>query len=541
MKLRSLEIGSFKNLRNFKIDFGQDMQNLTSVVLGWNGSGKSNLLEALIIIFRDLDLGELTRFNYILRYECRKREIRIDSDPERGKSRREQIKITVQEPDGTISSPRFSQFVNASERRYLPSYVFGYYSGPGNRMEKHFDRHQKRFYDDLLEGRENPSRPLLYARPEHSQFALLSFFTEAEEEMEEDETSMRDFLRDLLGVEKLVSVTFVLRQPPWRGKPGGDARFWNASGAAARLAAYIFGLAQAPLRLTKTITPEFGSKTQLEHLHLYLPNVEKLQELANHYQDQHGNYNPQEFFKALESTYISKILSEVRIQLQRNNADGSLTFRDMSEGEQQLLMVLGLLRFTKEDEALFLLDEPDTHLNPSWSIRYLDYMDQVVGGRRTSHVVMTTHSPLVVSALMSENVHIMQRRTSDGYIYAEQPRENPQGMGISGILTSELFGLRTALDVPTQELLDEQQELVVRDNLSSEELERLEELTEKLDDLGFTTAEDDPRYKEFLTRLYHHQNAVFQKPVVLTPEQRKEQDVLMDKIIDEMKAEGRWI
>ena len=28
-------------------------------------------------------------------------------------------------------------------------------------------------------------------------------------------------------------------------------------------------------------------------------------------------------------------------------------------------MVLGLLRFTKEDEALFLLDEPDTHLNPA--------------------------------------------------------------------------------------------------------------------------------------------------------------------------------
>ncbi len=55
MKLRKLEISEFKNLRNFIIEFEQ---TLTTVLLGQNGTGKSNLLEALIIIFRDLDLGE---------------------------------------------------------------------------------------------------------------------------------------------------------------------------------------------------------------------------------------------------------------------------------------------------------------------------------------------------------------------------------------------------------------------------------------------------------------------------------------------------
>jgi hypothetical protein len=34
----------------------------------------------------------------------------------------------------------------------------------------------------------------------------------------------------------------------------------------------------------------------------------------------------------------------------------------LSEGEQQLLMVLGLMRFTKSHQSLVLLDEPDTHL-----------------------------------------------------------------------------------------------------------------------------------------------------------------------------------
>jgi recombinational DNA repair ATPase RecF len=54
MRLDKLAIGSFKNLRDFSIDF--DEQSPTTVLVGRNGTGKSNLLEALTIIFRDLDL-----------------------------------------------------------------------------------------------------------------------------------------------------------------------------------------------------------------------------------------------------------------------------------------------------------------------------------------------------------------------------------------------------------------------------------------------------------------------------------------------------
>lgn len=40
----------------------------TSVFIGRNGAGKSNLLEAIIIIFRDLDLNVQTKeFSYSIR------------------------------------------------------------------------------------------------------------------------------------------------------------------------------------------------------------------------------------------------------------------------------------------------------------------------------------------------------------------------------------------------------------------------------------------------------------------------------------------
>jgi recombinational DNA repair ATPase RecF len=64
MRLDRLTIGSaapgprhrFRNLKNVTIDFDQD--DWVTVLIGWNGTGKSNILEALAIIFRDLIRGE---------------------------------------------------------------------------------------------------------------------------------------------------------------------------------------------------------------------------------------------------------------------------------------------------------------------------------------------------------------------------------------------------------------------------------------------------------------------------------------------------
>jgi predicted ATPase len=532
MKLRKLEIAAFKNLRNFRIEFER---TLTTVLLGQNGTGKSNLLEALILIFRGLDLGETPDFKYILDYECRGREIHIDADPARSRSKSQQVRITVRHtPDGAAEIvPYTSVFYEDRERRYLPSYVFGYYSGPSNRMEKHFDKHQDRFYRALLRGEEQPLRPLLYARSVHSQFALLSFFIEEEQPLAEGEQSIRDFLDELLGIRELASVLFIMREPPWTSKEG-DPRFWNARGVVAELLANLYEIALAPMRLRVRVTPEFASTRTLEHLYLYLPGIEELKAVYAHYGNQ------QAFFKALESTYISKILSEVRIRLRRRNADGSLTFRDLSEGEQQLLMVLGLLRFTKEEEALFLLDEPDTHLNPAWGIQYLDFMRRVVGDQPSSQVIMCTHNPLVISSLKREEVRIMQR-DHEGRIYVEQPRENPRGMGIAGILTSELFGLRSALDLPTQELLDEQRVLAAKEHLTPQERQRLGTLTSTLDRLGFTTEFDDPDYTAFLKKLIKRkEDEAMRGQVTLTPEQQEERARMIDEIIQELIAEGHW-
>jgi ABC-type multidrug transport system ATPase subunit len=245
----------------------------------------------------------------------------------------------------------------------------------------------------------------------------------------------------------------------------------------------------------------------------------------------------QEFFKALESTYISQLLSEVRIKIKVRNADNSLTFRELSEGEQQLLMVLGLLRFTKEDEALFLLDEPDTHLNPVWSIQYLEFLREIVGPDKSSHVIMSTHNPLVISSLERSQVRVMQRDDETGLVTVETPEESPRGMGIAGILTSDIFGLRSALDLPTQKLMDERRELAVKEVLTEEDKARLGKLNEELQDLDFSISARDTLYTRFVEEMTRRQPPEIKQAVALTPEQQHEQRKLIRQILDEITLE----
>lgn len=516
MRLDKLKIDEFKNLRKFEVDFDQDSP--TTVIVGRNGTGKSNLLEALVIIFRDLDLGERPSFKYELQYFCHNHKVQIDADPTR-----ERNAVEIKVDNEPISYSRFSQ---DSTREYLPNFVFGYYSGASNRLEQHFEKHQEIFYRDLLNNIPSPLRPLFYARLVHSQFVLLSFFTEHNQETFK-------LLEEHLRIKELDSALFIMKTPSWaKGKKensgrksagDGDPRFWNARGVVSNFLSRLYGLALAPMRL-----PQSRSE---ENLYLYLENTAALRKLAGSYPNQ------QEFFKALESTYISDLISEVRIRVHMRDADGSLTFRELSEGEQQLLMVLGLLRFTKEDESLFLLDEPDTHLNPAWSLRYLELISAFVGDQQSSHILIATHDPLVIAGLEREQVQLMQRDEKTGRILVDYPEESPRGMGVAGLLTSDIYGLRSQLDLPTLNDLDEQRALKIKPNRTPEEDAKLEELTERLNRLGFYRNIRDPLYEPYVNAMTAAQEEEKLKVPVLTKEQQEDQQRIALDIVRKLRAE----
>jgi len=489
MRLRRLWIEEFKNLKAFEIKYDDVF---TSVLVGPNGTGKSNVLEALIVIFRDLDLGVPSPFAYELEYNCRGAEIVIKATSNRKKT-----------PDITVDGRPIilRNFSRQGGGEYLPSFLFGYYSGPSNRMQSHFEPHQRKFASALLEGNDRPLRPLLYARLVHSQFVLLSFF--------QNETEDRKILSSFLNIEDLESVLFVLKKPKWFNRTrkssdsdNGDPRFWGARGVVSDFLKRLHCLSLAPLH----------SKTG-DHLYLFLKNKHDLMTLAENF---HGH---QEFFKSLESLYISDLIEDVRTSVKIKGSENPLTFNELSEGEQQLLMVIGLLRFVEEQEGLILLDEPDTHLNPAWSIMYTTLLKDNVANRSTSQILLTTHDPLVIAGLTSQEVHIMNRSEQTGQISAFHPDDNPRGMGFAALLTSELYGLRSSLDIETMKDLDRKRQLAIKVQPTEEDLHELGVLNERLGQLDFTNTMRDPLYKPFVAAMSRLERELGLNTTVKSPEQ----------------------
>ena len=178
MKLDFIRIEEFKNLVDFSFDFDEQGTGLVTILLGQNGTGKSNLLEALVVIFRDLYLGTQTSFAYELRYTLETGAAHVTVVNSSGDRPQGGFRFSVS-TDVDKHNVTLSQLKSGVAHRWLPHHIFAYYSGPSDRLEEHFREHQRRFYRDLLDGEERPFRPLFYSRPVHSQFVSACLFSSA--------------------------------------------------------------------------------------------------------------------------------------------------------------------------------------------------------------------------------------------------------------------------------------------------------------------------------------------------------------------------
>ncbi|KXJ04504.1 Type-1 restriction enzyme EcoAI specificity protein, partial [Exaiptasia diaphana] len=200
------------------IEFDSNQQVM--VLVGENGTAKSNLLEALVTIFRDLDrLSREDRpsFSFKLKYsrnrDGKEIEVLVDAATEREK---EKTRIWV---DGK----KFAKS-KVSRGHILPELVVGYYSGSNLRMKGLFEEHLDRSNTRAVRG-SGPEflRRLFYLEPIHSQFAILALL--ADKSLPEKALT---FLKEFLGIEALESALIVASEPTFR--TDRDTQFWGLKG-----------------------------------------------------------------------------------------------------------------------------------------------------------------------------------------------------------------------------------------------------------------------------------------------------------------------
>ncbi|EKF9455803.1 AAA family ATPase [Vibrio cholerae] len=490
MKLLRLRIRSeFKNLKNVEIQFSSNTSR--TVIIGQNGTGKSNILEALVKIFLHLDDGSKPPFSYELEYKLGDESLEtwmsVDADPSRETVYCIEYYTTsdgrvqdAKQPIGIAKVMRNEHGVSA----FLPRNIFAYYSGPSDRLEKLFFNKRRAFYRSVRhkdESIRSNIRPFFYAKGFHSQFSLLAFFSAR------GFPQAKKFLNRELSISKFESATFFLKKP--MDAESNDVNdFWGIQGAIRDFLEILKANSIGPIVLQEE-TQDLHAQKRKHHdvVTYHLPDLKSLELLAR-------NMRPEDFFKVLEATYLSGMLDRLEIRVTLEGRAEDVSFTELSEGEQQLLTVFGLLQFTAKRDALFLLDEPDTHLNPYWAAKYHQILEMFVPDGFVSHIVMTTHNPLSIFELDSEQIQVVSRSMVDQSISISTPKQSPRGMTVNGILTSDMFGLLTTLDQSTQKLIQERRQLLA----TSENAERLEELNANLDELGYGYIHPDEDYRQFL-------------------------------------------
>lgn len=532
MRIDKVYVKKFKNLEEFSIDI--DENQWENVFLGQNATGKSNFFEALVLIFKNLDINikGTPPFEYNIFYTCKGKRLNIFVKD--GK-----YHFTNW---GKFSKGKWASLIEISraefERRkeeFLPNHIFIYYSGNSERMQGLYIEHQRDYYLEIIKPEAkgktvNKLRRIFLVQNIHSKLAFLSFILS---NYEKEKTLQ--FLKNELGITDFYSLQLVLRKPVWSKISSNKEMFWNSGGLVRTFLDQLWEVALAPIYNTENVPVSYKSTQTQERLYLFIPNKEKLEELVNV-----NKYNRMELFNAFESIHISDLLEDVKLRVKKVTTDTKIPFAEMSEGEQQLLTVLGMLRFLKDKESLILLDEPDTHLNPLWKWKYLDYFREYVGRDETTQILISTHDPLVIGGLFKEQIRVFRTQSVDGKtkVTAEPPDIDPRGLGVEGILTSELFGLPTTLDEPTKAILDTRNNLLVKQQkqqLTDEEQIQLRNIFSELENLGFSNTFRDPLYQKFIVA--YKQRIKDETKMSYTKEDIEKQNQIALEILEELSKE----
>lgn len=113
--------------------------------------------------------------------------------------------------------------------------------------------------------------------------------------------------------------------------------------------------------------------------------------------------------------------------------------------------------------------------------------------------------------------------------------EHPRGMGVAGLLKSDLFGLTSTLDKRTLDDLQRRNELLGKQaavGLTEIESNELETLRSYLEQLGFSREQRDPMYQLFLQKMYEVKSQPLEQ--LLTPEQLQQQEALAAEVVKKL-------
>ena len=355
MKIKSLYIDGYKNLHN--VEFFFEEGSTVNAIIGNNGSGKSNVIEALTIIFAAKYNNEPVSFKFDIVYLVNDAEYQISNKK------------------GDIFLKMGKSISKGEQAKCLPRGLFLYYCGETNRLKSIALTYvDKAFAKALKNNNETAIKYITYAGLREFPPAMLS------NAVYKNKTYER--VCDLIGIEEIgAPIVFHFHRPATWGKSAPAEDFWNAKGTVSTIIRKLLVSGEMQIIDKDRINIVFGRLSDIKI----------------------DSENPFDLFIMYELLIQADILGSIDFDIVKDG--NTISISELSEGEKQLAQLLCLLEATKEHRALFLLDEFDSFLHPSWQRKFSEIVSDI---EISGQVILTTHSPLTLGKMKKENIRILK-------------------------------------------------------------------------------------------------------------------------------------
>ena len=372
MKLKSVYIEKYKNLSPLTIDF--ELGNGLTMLVGNNGSGKSNVLEAISGIFHDLFKGKDSRkikCDYKLQYTLN------------------EINCVIEQTNGFLRcyGPKFKRREYFIEEN-APHNIIGLYSGEEDRLWTSFyETYYKSYIKRIKTNRHQERMRLMLINKYYWNVALLTLLLSGNE-------TLKPFIENDLGITSISTI---------------ELKF-NFK--------YFDDVNELLKTFINRINPDHKSKIEC--------NLEDLRNsiFYSALTDENGNkllaeigITDTEVFQNLTQAYMpknEKIIKDIIIQI-----DDDITVEQLSEGEKKLILVKTVLEILSDEKTLVLMDEPDAHLHEGRKPALCNMMREYPNRQ----IVIATHSPIMAQIADEKELLMLELENGKSTILTDEKIE----------------------------------------------------------------------------------------------------------------------
>jgi len=182
--------------------------------------------------------------------------------------------------------------------------------------------------------------------------------------------------------------------------------------------------------------------------------ISTAQALAEALADSASGLTAFEIYRTLYELRQQGILKGVELALQKINLSNALLYDWLSDGEQEFLGRMALFNLLHDqDDALVILDEPETHFNDVWKRRIVDIIDDSLRDN-ASEVVISTHSSIALTDVFETEITLLRKDAEDGTVaVVRQPAINTFGASPNEIMR-HIFNAPDTVGQRATEFLD---------------------------------------------------------------------------------------